>query len=120
MDEQVTTILTTQIIEVVQSSALLAVGVFLAMRVLTGWHWLAEQRWFRRLLPVLPPALGLLGAFADGGLAVPEETPALTRLIYGLGAAYCAEKIHKVLGQTILGDDRKINRPASKRRDPAS
>ena len=67
----------------------------------------------RRLLPFLPEALGVLISVM-GGVPGGAGTPLIIRVAVGLWAAYVATKIHKILGQTVLGDDTRLERAAAR------
>lgn len=92
-----------------QVTTMLAVGIFLVMRFLNRTKALSGARFWPHVQPVLPPVLGVAGAFL-GGISFEAHTSILQTIIHGLFAAYAAEKAHKVLGQSVLGDDARINR----------
>lgn len=83
---------------------LVAGAIYIALR---GIHSTRFSKWwvYRRVLPFLPESLGCLAA-AFGGLPVMADQPILVRLAAGLWCGYLAQKGHKILGQTILGDDK--------------
>lgn len=85
---------------------LTAGGVYLLLRV---FHSTPLARWgpYRRALPVLPEALGVAAAFA-GGIPAVEGQPVAIRIAAGLWCGYVAQRGHKLLGQTLLGDDPKL------------
>ncbi len=102
-----------QLVNVVAATGLLAIGIFLVMRVLHQAKWLSRRRWFARLQPFIPPLLGIAGAFG-GGVAFEKPPTVVVTVIYGLIAAYGSEKGHKLLGQTVLGDDKRITKDRGK------
>ena len=116
VEPQITELLTARVLAMAEAGAMLALGVFLVMRVLARLKWLERHPWAVRALPLLPEALGVAGALL-GGIAFDPETPVVVRAIYGLMAGAIATRAHKLLGQTILGDDKRIAAP-KKRRTP--
>lgn len=93
----------------VKATAVLAAGIFLVMRTLHSMKWLSGSKWYARLSPALPPLLGIAGAFG-GGIAFEKPPGIVITVIYGLMAAYSSEKVHKVLGQVVLGEDKRISK----------
>lgn len=87
---------------------LMAGGVFFAVRILNGLTFLSKRAWYRRILPFLPDALGC-GAAISGGIPVVADQPLILQLAAGLWCGYLAQRFHKVLGQTVLGDDKVIS-----------
>lgn len=92
-----------------------AAGIFLLLRVLRNVQAISSTGVYRRLLPLLPEALGV-GAALAGGLPAIAGKALVIRLSAGLWCGYVATKFHKVLGQTILGDDDVIANPGAARR----
>jgi hypothetical protein len=91
----------------IKATAVLSAGIFLVMRTIHSMKWLSKSRWYARLGPLLPPVLGIAGAF--GGAVTFDQKPTwVVTVIYGLVAAYSSEKAHKILSQTLLGDDRRL------------
>lgn len=86
---------------------LVAGGIFLGLRALQGFKWLSNRPAYRRLLPILPEALGVLAAFT-GGLPAVAGQPIAIKVAAGLWCAYLSQKFRKILGQSLLGDDRVI------------
>lgn len=86
---------------------LVAGGIYFLLRVFNGFRWLSKRTWYRRLLPVLPEVLGVSASVACGLPAV-EGKPLPIKIAAGLWCAYAAQKFQKVLGQSVLGDDRAI------------
>jgi len=68
----------------------------------------------RRAMPFLPEVLGV-GIACFGGVPVVASEPVVLKVAVGLWASYVASKIHKVLGQTVLGDDQKLERALARR-----
>lgn len=81
-------------------------GVFFLIRVLTQTP-LSKLNFFRRILPILPEILGVAATIAGGNPAVAEQ-PIVLKIAAGMWCGYLAQRFHKVLGQTILGDDKAI------------
>jgi hypothetical protein len=83
-------------------------GVFFFFRLLRQTP---IVRWpvYWRLLPVLPETLGSAIALL-GGIPVVADQPVLIKIAVGLWCGYLSQRAHKVLGQTILGDDPDIIR----------
>ena len=81
-------------------------GVYLLLRVV-GQTPLAKTGIYRRALPVLPEILGVAAAFL-GGIPVVADQPVAIKIAAGLWCGYVAQRGHKLLGQTLLGDDRKL------------
>lgn len=86
---------------------LTAGGVYFLLRVLNQLDFVSKRNLYRRLLPVLPESLGVAATIAGGNPAV-EGQPLVLKIAAGLWCGYLAQRFHKVLGQTILGDDRSI------------
>jgi hypothetical protein len=86
---------------------LTAGGVFFLLRVISQLPWLSTTNAYRRLLPVLPELLAVGATLAGGNPAV-DSSPIVLKVAAGLWCGYLAQRFHKVLGQTILGDDRSI------------
>src|SRR3972149_6955918 len=81
------------------------------LRLLQKVPKLGELGIYRRLLPILPDALGCIAA-AFGGIPAVADKPLIVRLAAGLWCGYLAQRFHKILGQTVLGDDRlSISKP---------
>jgi hypothetical protein len=101
--------LMTQFVAISKATGILSIGIYLFMRFAHSWKWVSKTAWYARISPALPPALGVLGAF--GGGVVFDKPPSLAMtVIYGLIAAYGAEKGRKLLGQSVLGDDKRITK----------
>lgn len=81
-------------------------GVFFFLRVV-GRSPIAKFSLYQRLLPVLPEAMAI-GAMLAGGNPVIDKQPLVVKIMAGLWCGYLAQRFHKVLGQTILGDDKAI------------
>jgi hypothetical protein len=90
-------------------------GVFFLIRVLS--QLLSKVGWYRRLLPVLPELLGVGATIAGGNPAVGGR-PLVLQVAAGLWCGYLAQRFHKVLGQTILGDDKSIEERPQKKVQP--
>lgn len=90
-------------------------GVFFLIRVLS--QLLSKVGWYRRLLPVLPELLGVGATLAGGNPAVSDQ-PVVLKVAAGLWCGYLAQRFHKVLGQTILGDDQSIESKKQKQLPP--
>lgn len=86
---------------------LTAGGVYLLLRVTNQLAFISGRNWYRRILPVAPELLGIAATFAGGNPAV-AKAPIVVKIAAGLWCGYLAQRFHKVLGQTILGDDKKI------------
>ena len=82
-------------------------GVYFLIRVFSQLDFISKRNLYRRLLPVLPEMLGVVATFAGGNPAVADQ-PAVLKIAAGLWCGYLAQRFHKVLGQTILGDDKSI------------
>ena len=81
-------------------------GVFTVIRALAKTS-LAQVPIYRRILPVLPEALGI-AAVLGGGVPAVAAMPIAVKIAVGLWCGYVAQKFQKILGQTVLGDDRAI------------
>ncbi len=84
---------------------LTAGGVFFLLRVVGQLDFIGKRNLYRRLLPVLPEALGVAATVAGGNPAVADQ-PLVLQVAAGLWCGYLAQRFHKVLGQVVLGDDR--------------
>ncbi|NIM50434.1 MAG: hypothetical protein GTO22_14490 [Gemmatimonadales bacterium] len=87
---------------------LVAGGIYFLLRALRGVPFVAGNTWYRRALPLLPEALGVTAA-VSGGLPAVAGKPLVVKIAAGLWCAYAAGKFQKVIGQTLLGDDRTIS-----------
>ena len=85
---------------------LTAGGVFFLLRVL-GQTPLSRLSIYRRAMPVLPELLGVFAAFF-GGIPTVADSPIALKIAAGLWCGYLSQRTHKILGQTILGDDPQI------------
>ena len=91
---------------------LTAGGVYLFLRVLVQTP-VAKWGVYRRILPILPEILGVAAAFA-GGIPVVESQPLAIKVAAVLWCGYVAQRGHKLLGQTLLGDDRLLEAKKAK------
>lgn len=95
-----------------------AIGVFLLLRFLNATP-LGKLAFYRRMLPFLPEAFGVAAAFLGGMPNVVDQGPVL-KIAAGLWCGYLAQRAHKILGQTILGDDALIDARPIGRIEPVS
>jgi hypothetical protein len=65
---------------------------------------------YRRVLPVLPEFIGTL-AVLSGTIPQFDHDPFVVKISIGVFCGYLSQRIHKVIGQTILGDDRGAQLP---------
>lgn len=86
---------------------LIAGGIYLFLRTLNGFEPISKLGVYRRILPLLPESLGVAAAFL-GGIPFVEGKPAVIKIAAGLWCAYLAQRFRKLLGQTVLGDDAKL------------
>lgn len=86
---------------------LVAGGIFLLLRSLQALKWLSNRPTYRRLLPILAEVLGVTAALT-GGLPAVQDQPIPIKIAAGIWCAYLSQKFRKILGQSILGDDRVI------------
>ena len=77
------------------------------MRWLKRFPWMKAEA-TQRVLPLIPEVLSVTACLAGGVPHLADETW-VVRIGAGLFAAYLSERFHKILGQTILGDDREIS-----------
>lgn len=84
---------------------LVAGGIYVLLRFLQKVPRLSDWPPYRRALPIMPEVIGGLVAIF-GGLPAVNDQPWVVRIAAGLWCSYLAQKFHKILGQTILGDDR--------------
>lgn len=84
-------------------SLLVAGAIFMLLRVISATP-VGNVAIYRRLLPLLPEMLGAATSLV-GGLPAVANQPIFVRLAAGIWCGYLAGKFHKVLGQTVLGDD---------------
>jgi hypothetical protein len=87
---------------------LVAGGIFFFLRVLRQTP-IAKWSIYWRALPVLPETIGCLAAVL-GGIPAVAGQPILIKIAAGLWCGYLSQRTHKVLGQTVLGDDPDIIR----------
>lgn len=71
-----------------------------------------DSAWLVRLAPLFPLVLCSFGAWIPGVL--PASAPVAERILTGLILGQATGHAHKILGQTILGDDKRI--PARRRK----
>lgn len=83
------------------------VGIFLTLRMLKAIKWLDNKNFYRRLLPILPEVLGIAAVFL-GSVPSLVSAPIVHKIFGGMVCAYLSKLGRKLLGQTIIGDDRKI------------
>lgn len=81
-----------------------AAGIFALLRALRRFPVVSDRNLYRRALPVLPETLGCLVALSSGLPSLAGQ-PLPLKIAAGLWTGYLAQRIHKILGQTILGDD---------------
>lgn len=86
---------------------LTAAGVFALFRALGQVPFLASNRWYKRLLPMLPECVGAAAVLA-GSVPTIAAHPWPLRALAGVWVAYLAKSFRKILGQTVLGDDKVI------------
>lgn len=91
-----------------------AVGVFAALRAIHAWPLLSKTDLYRRVLPILPEVMGIAIAYT-GGIPIVAALPESIRIATGFWVGFLSQRAHKVLGQTILGDDPALQ---AKRRAP--
>lgn len=82
-------------------------GIFILIRAMNAVPIVSQRSVYRRLLPVLPEVLGTLAVFA-GSVPMLSDHGIAVKLAFGLWCGYCSQRFHKILGQTILGDDPRI------------
>lgn len=87
---------------------LISGGVFTAIRALQKTE-LSKVAVYRRVLPILPETIGVVAVVA-GGVPLAAAFPLALKVALGLWCGYVAQKFHKLIGQTILGDDRQIEK----------
>lgn len=92
---------------------LTAGGIFFFLRFVAKTR-AAKHPLYRRFLPILPDLLGVAAALS-GALPALGELHPLFRVAGGLWCGYIAQRFHKVLGQTILGDDAGVSTVAVRR-----
>jgi hypothetical protein len=90
---------------------LIAGGIFILLRMIKATP-LAKTGIYWRVLPVLPEALGCLAA-VTGCMPAVADQPLAIKIAAGLWCGYLSQRFHKVLGQTVLGDDPDITRAKS-------
>lgn len=100
------------------SVLLAAASIYGAIRA-THKLGVARHPIFRRALPVLPEVLGV-AAVVSGAVPIAAALPIGGKVAFGLWTGYLAGKFHKILGQTILGDDRAIESRPSKNKEKNS
>ncbi len=83
------------------------VGIFFTIRVLSAVKFISNMNLYRRMLPFLPEALGVAAVFL-GSVPSLNDSPTIHKVFGGLGCAWLSKFARKILGQTILGDDKQI------------
>lgn len=90
---------------------LVAGGIFAGIRAAARYA-ISAHPLYRRFLPLLPEAMGV-GAVLSGGVPTADTYPVALKIALGLWCGYLAQKFQKLVGQTILGDDRFIEASAA-------
>lgn len=90
-----------------QWTLLVAGGVFIFIRMLSQIPLIKKSSIFKRILPVLPEILGSVAAIF-GGIPAVQKQHFIVKIAAGLWCGYLAQRFHKILGQTFLGDDNII------------
>lgn len=90
---------------------LIAGAIFGLLRTLQSTV-LGTKALYRRLLPLLPDALGVVASLL-GAIPAVADKPIIIKIAMGVWCGYVAQRFQKILGQTILGDDTKIEARAS-------
>lgn len=80
-------------------------GVYFLLRSIN--RALDGRTWWRRILPFMPDVLGIGLSTAHLVPSVASQ-PVAIRVAIGLWIGYLAQRFHKLLGQTILGDDANL------------
>lgn len=91
-------------------------AIFMLLRMFQATP-IGRHHFYRRILPFLPEGLGCIAAFA-GGIPVVDGQPIALKVAAGLWCGYAAQRFHKFLGQTLLGDDPKIGAGAAPPQEP--
>lgn len=90
-----------------RQTLLLIGGVFFLVRIINSVEAISRNSFYRRLLPILPEILSAVAIFA-GALPVLEHEHLIIKGATALWCGYVAQRFHKILGQTFLGDDPRI------------
>lgn len=85
---------------------MVAAGIYVLLRLISRFSF-AKIPTYRRVLPFLPEILGCLVVFY-GGVSATADLSTAAKIAVGLWCGYLASKFHKILGQTILGDDHLV------------
>lgn len=96
---------------------LISGAVYFAIRAVAHTA-IARAHLYRRVLPILPESLGIVAVLL-GGVPSSSGQPSVVQIAIGLWIGYVAQRFHKILGQTLLGDDERIQTKALPRPDPA-
>jgi hypothetical protein len=93
-----------------------AVVIYLFVRIISQFVTAVDNPvlavFWRRLLPLVPPAIAIPLAL-HGDIPLADGKGLVAQLGTGIWISYMAEKVHKILGQTVLGDDALIERALS-------
>lgn len=73
---------------------------------------------YRRALPVLPESIATL-AVMSGSVPTYAGASLWTQVAIGFFCGFLSQRVHKILGQTILGDDRGAHMPTKATREEA-
>lgn len=103
-----------------------SLGVFALLRAMNTAEEkilrVAPQKWiqaigaiYRRLLPVLPEAFGTV-AVLIGSVPMAVAFPLIGKVAVGAAIGMASQRAHKLIGQTLLGDDRGAQLPAIRAR----
>lgn len=87
---------------------LYAGAIFILFRMLKKSP-IVKSAVYWRLLPFLPETVGVVIA-CSGLLPAVAAMPIPAKVAAGIWCGYISQRFHKILGQTILGDDRDIAR----------
>lgn len=82
-------------------------GVYFLLRIFNTIQPIGRSSLYRRLLPFLPEILSY-AAILLGSIPELREEHWVIKGAAALWCGYAAQRFHKILGQTILGDDPRI------------
>jgi len=98
-----------------------SITIYLAVRIMSQFVTAFDSPklavFWRRALPLLPPAIAIPLAL-HGDIPIADGKGIVAQLGTGIWISYMAEKAHKLLGQTVLGDDALIERALAALRKP--
>ena len=100
---------------------LVAAAIYLLPGVLgkiPGIKALLQQAWVARALPFYPLGAACIATFLPGALKLPDDQIG-TRIVAMVWLAGLSMVVYKIIGQTVLGNDRRLQSPVEEGYKPS-